>query len=81
MEDAVSTSSLTTHVGIGDLICTYLSESFGPPEINRITAPINMHRPEWTSINDLLLEVVDGLSGYAVHNLGEHDLLLVFDTR
>ena len=80
MEDAVPTSSkLKTHAG--DLICTYLSESFGPPAINRIVAPINMHHPEWTGINNFLFEALEGLSGYAVHELGEHDLLLAFDTR
>jgi hypothetical protein len=80
MENIVSTSSKPkTHAG--DLSCTYLSESFGPPEINRITVPIKMRQPEWTSINNFLLEAREGLSGYAGHELGEHDLLLAFDTR
>jgi len=52
-----------------------------PGEITRITVPINMHQPEWASISDFLLEARQGRSGYAVHELGEHDLLLAFDTR
>ncbi|MDQ0862715.1 hypothetical protein [Arthrobacter globiformis] len=49
--------------------------------MTRIAVPINMHQPEWASISDFLLEAREGRSGYAVHELGEHDLLLAFDTR
>jgi hypothetical protein len=66
MENVVSTSSkLKTHAR----------------EIHRIAVPINTHHPEWTGINNFLLEAREGFSGYAVHELGEHDLLLAFDTR
>lgn len=38
-------------------------------------------QPEWDSISDFLLEAREGRSGYAVHELAQHDLLLAFDTR
>ncbi|UKA53943.1 hypothetical protein LFT45_19900 [Arthrobacter sp. FW305-BF8] len=52
-----------------------------PGEITRIAVHISMHQPEWNSIGEFLLEAREGCSGYAVHELGEHDLLLAFDTR
>lgn len=84
MEDAVPTSSKlreTRRTLLKGLTGLPQPGDVEPGEIPRIAVTIDMRQPEWASISDFLLEAREGRSGYAVHELGELDLLLAFDTR
>jgi hypothetical protein len=84
MEDAVPTSSKPR-----DTRRSLPREVGGLPQVSdvvdwqlRLVLEITKsEQPEWDSISDFLLEAREGSSGYAVHELAKHDLLLAFDTR